>query len=54
MQRRDSHETRIGLYISLAVLGFVIALVLLPFQFRSEATVQKKGQKGLLTRTVSH
>jgi hypothetical protein len=48
-------ETRRGLLLSLFVLGLFAALVILPYQFRSEAGGKKSSVKtGLIEKTESH
>jgi hypothetical protein len=49
-------ETRRGLLLSLFILGLAAALVILPYQFRSEAGSAKKSdsRNGMLDRTTSH
>ena len=55
MQKSSTAETRRGLLLSLFILGLVAALVVLPYQFRSEAGGQKSSDnKGLIETTVSH
>jgi hypothetical protein len=53
MQKRSMAETRKSVLLSLFVVGLLAALVILPYQFRSEAGSQGKN-KGLFTRTESH
>ncbi|MEP7212046.1 MAG: M36 family metallopeptidase [Acidobacteriota bacterium] len=52
MQNSTKPEARLGLLVSLVVLGLAVALVVLPNQFRSEAVNQKTGD-GLFTRTTA-
>jgi hypothetical protein len=55
MQKSSTAENRRGLLLGLFVFGLFAALVILPFQFRSEAGAKKSSNKqGLLERTVSH
>jgi hypothetical protein len=54
MQKSFTAENRRGLLLSLFVLGLVAALVILPYQFRSEAGAKKNSQKGLIDKTASH
>src|SRR5215218_4120173 len=54
MQKSSTAETRRGLLLSLFVLGLLAALVILPYQFRSEAGAQKNSQRGLVEVTGSH
>lgn len=44
MQKSSKTETRRSLLVSLFVLGLLAALIILPFQFRSEAGAQKSGK----------
>ena len=54
MQKSITAETRKGLLLSSAVLGLIAALVLIPYQFRSEAGVEKdKSKSGLIVRGTS-
>ena len=53
MQNSSKPGARLGLLVSLFVLGLVAALVVLPLQFRSEA-VQVKTGEGLFTRTTAN
>ncbi|HEX9961606.1 MAG TPA: hypothetical protein VGB00_11770, partial [Pyrinomonadaceae bacterium] len=53
MQKSSTAETRRGLLLSLFVLGLVAALVILPYQFRSEAGAKKNSQKGSIDKTTS-
>lgn len=52
MQNSSKPGARLGLLLSLFVLGLIAAIVVIPSQFRSEAGRQKTGE-GLLTRTTS-
>jgi hypothetical protein len=40
--------------LSLAVLGLLSALVIVPYQFRSNASGKDTAKRGLLNRTESH
>ncbi|HEX9962419.1 MAG TPA: hypothetical protein VGB00_15900, partial [Pyrinomonadaceae bacterium] len=52
MQKSSTADTRKGLLLTLVILGLFAALVLLPYQFRSEAGAnQNAGSKGLFDRT---
>src|SRR5215213_453227 len=54
MQKSSTAETRRGLLLTLVVLGLFAALIVLPYQFRSEAGANTNADsKGLFNRTVS-
>src|SRR6476661_2500947 len=53
MQNSTKPGARTGLLVSLFVLGLAVALVVLPYQFRSEANRQKTGE-GLFSRTTAN
>lgn len=52
MQKSSKAETRRSLLLSIFVLTLVTALVLVPYQFRSEAGSQ--NEQGLVPQTTSH
>jgi subtilisin-like proprotein convertase family protein len=54
MQKRFTAKTRKGVLLSLFVLGLVAALIVLPYQFSSEAGSKGNLKKGLFERTASH
>ena len=55
MKRDSRAETRRGILISFVIFGLIAAaLVILPYQFESEAGNQIKVGKGLIQRTESH
>ncbi len=54
MQKSFAVKTRKGLFLSLFVLGLAAALIILPYQFSSEAGSGSKNRKGLIERTESH
>ena len=55
MQRSSTAETRKSLVLSFIVLGLLAALILVPYQFRSEAVTNvNSDKKGLSVRTESH
>ena len=52
MQKSSTSETRKGLLLTLVVLGLFAALIILPYQFSSEAGANKNtNPKGLFDRT---
>lgn len=53
MQKSSKAEARRSLLLSLFVLGLVSAVIVVPYQFQSEASSQG-GKKGLFIRTESH
>ena len=53
MQKSSKAEARFSLLLSLFVLGLIAAVIVVPYQFQSEASAQD-GKKGLFIRTESH
>jgi Fungalysin metallopeptidase (M36)/FG-GAP-like repeat len=54
MHKKSDTSDRRGLLVGLFTIGLILALIILPYQFKSEAGGQKKDNKGLNPITVSH